>query len=174
VATLALNRKLQLIIQRLLLLGSVVLLLFVIPQVWITLTFRPQIFTAIEMVPAQDYAIVFGAQVYADFSLSDVTRERIEAAIQLYEQKQVQKIFISGDNRHNQEAEAIAWYAEQKGVPAQAIVLIGWGLIRMTPAATSPNWLPKPCWSRKNFICHGRCISVSKKAFGSPAWPSIG
>ena len=117
------RRKLQLIIQRLTLLGSVISVLFVIPQVWITLAFRPQIFTAIEMAPAQDYAIVFGAQVYADFSLSDVTRERIEAAIQLYEQKQVQKIFISGDNRHNQEAEAIAWYAEQKGVPVQALVI---------------------------------------------------
>jgi|GEM_PF-647701 len=117
------RRKPWLIIQRLTLLGSVVGVLFVIPQVWITLAFRPQIFTAVETVPAQDYAIVFGAQVYADFSLSDVTRERIEAALQLYRQQKVQKIFISGDNRHNQEAEAIAWYAEQNGVPAQAIVI---------------------------------------------------
>jgi SanA protein len=117
------RRKLQLIIQRLTLLGSIIGMLFVIPQAWITLAFRPQIFTAVETVPTQEYAVVFGAQVYADFSLSDVTRERIEAAIQLYEQKKVQKIFISGDNRHNQEAEAIAWYAEQKGIPTQAIMI---------------------------------------------------
>jgi vancomycin permeability regulator SanA len=64
-----------------------------------------------------EYGVVFGAYVGADRKLSDITRERIEGAVRSYRQGNIQKIFISGDNRHNQEADAIALYAQDSGVP---------------------------------------------------------
>ncbi|MBI5300980.1 MAG: YdcF family protein [Chloroflexi bacterium] len=57
----------------------------------------------------------------SDYSLTDVTRERIEAAILLYRQGAIQKLYVSADNRHNQEADAIARYAMSSGVSVEDI-----------------------------------------------------
>lgn len=76
------------------------------------------IFTKIEDIPFQtyDYAIVFGVGVASTGELSDIARERVEAAIQLYQQDRVDKLFISGDNRHYYQAQTMADYAIKAGV----------------------------------------------------------
>lgn len=58
-----------------------------------------------------------------DHSLSDVTRERGEAGIQLYKSGKVEKLFLSGDNRSNQQAVAMANYAIANGVDPDDIVI---------------------------------------------------
>ena len=93
------------------------------PQAWITIQFSDQIYRKLTEVPPHQYGVVFGARVNEDLSLTDVARERVEAAISLYEHGLITKLYISGDNRHNQEAEAIARYARHRGVPARAIVI---------------------------------------------------
>jgi vancomycin permeability regulator SanA len=55
-------------------------------------------------------------------TLADVTRERIEAAILLYKQGKIRRIFVSGDNRHNRETDNIAAYAVQRGVSANDVI----------------------------------------------------
>lgn len=45
-------------------------------------------------------AIVFGASVYSNGDLSPTLEERVETAIELYRAGKVDRILVSGDNRH--------------------------------------------------------------------------
>ncbi len=98
-------------------------LLFFAPQLWLTAQSSGRIYGQVESIPAHEYALVLGARVYDDGSLSDAARERVEAGVRLYRAGAVRKLYISGDNRNNQEAEVIARYAESQGVPAGDIVV---------------------------------------------------
>jgi vancomycin permeability regulator SanA len=97
--------------------------LFFLPQIFLTLHFKNKIYSSLNDIPQTDFAIVFGAAVRPDDSLSDVARERIAAAVLLYRQGKVKKLFISGDNRHNREVETIARFAVRQGVPEEDIIL---------------------------------------------------
>lgn len=97
--------------------------LFFLPQIFITLYFKNKIFSNPDDTPPKDFAIVPGAAVRDDFSLSDAARERIAAAVLLYQNGKVKKLFISGDNRRNQEVEAITRFAVKQGVPESDIIL---------------------------------------------------
>ncbi len=84
---------------------------------------KGRIYTSLNDIQPREYAIVFGARVYQGGSLSDVARERAEAAIWLYRQGKVRKLFISGDNRHNHEVETIARYAIDHGIPEADLIM---------------------------------------------------
>lgn len=74
-------------------------------------------------VPAERIAIVYGAAVYGNGRLSAVVRDRMETAIVLYENGQVQKLLLSGDNREADynEPGAMMAYALQRGIPQEDI-----------------------------------------------------
>lgn len=93
------------------------------PQIWLKIKYKDLIYGQIDTIPNKEYAIVFGAWVNEDRYLSDVTRERVEAGIELYKSQKVDKLFFSGDNRSNQQAEEMAKYAIQKGVDSSDIVV---------------------------------------------------
>jgi SanA protein len=78
-----------------------------------------------EDVPQARVAIVFGAGLYRDGSAGPVLSDRVETAVQLYEQGKVEKLLMSGDNRFIEynEPEAARQYALQRGVPDEDIVL---------------------------------------------------
>lgn len=76
-------------------------------------------------MPERPVAIVFGAGVWPNGTLSLILRERMDAAIELYEAGQVQRLLLSGDNRvetYNEPASMLD-YALSAGVPRDAIVL---------------------------------------------------
>lgn len=76
-------------------------------------------------MPARSVAVVFGAGVWPNGALSLILRERLDAAIELYEAGLVQKLLFSGDNRvedYNEPASMLA-YALEAGVPREDIVL---------------------------------------------------
>jgi vancomycin permeability regulator SanA len=100
----------------------VVLLLCFVPQLYLLLRYHNQIATGTAQLPAEEYGIVFGATVNDDLTLADVTRERIEAAVLLYKQGKIRRIFVSGDNRHNRETDNIVAYAVQRGVSASHVI----------------------------------------------------
>ena len=50
--------------------------------------------------PRPRVAIVFGASVYSSGELSPTLEERVEKAIELYRTQRVDRILVSGDNRH--------------------------------------------------------------------------
>ncbi|MCP4416232.1 MAG: hypothetical protein GY805_06400 [Chloroflexi bacterium] len=71
-----------------------------------------------EEIPTDHVAIVFGAAVYNNGRLSDILRDRMDTAVQLYLDGTVQKILVSGDNRFEDydEPTAMMEYAIEKGV----------------------------------------------------------
>ncbi|MGE5774897.1 MAG: vancomycin high temperature exclusion protein [Chloroflexota bacterium] len=101
---------------------SLLIVLFV-PQIWLKIKYSNLIHSQIDLLPAQEFAVVFGAWVKDDYSLSDVTRERVEAGVRLYKLGKVKKLFLSGDNRSNRQAEAMANYAVTNGVNANDIMI---------------------------------------------------
>jgi vancomycin permeability regulator SanA len=70
-------------------------------------------------------AIVFGAGLRWDGSPTPVLRDRVQAAVELYNQGRVKKLLLSGDNRFidYNEPGAMQEYALELGVPPEDLVL---------------------------------------------------
>jgi len=78
---------------------------------------------ALQQMPAERIAIVFGARVYKNGNLSGMVRDRVDTAILLYEAGKIDKLVFSGDNRfvdYNEPGEMAA-YAIARGIPSQDI-----------------------------------------------------
>lgn len=69
--------------------------------------------------PEDQVAIVFGARIYPNGTLSAMLRDRVDAAVDLYHAGKVQKLIMSGDNRFDNynEPGAMMAYAIGRGVP---------------------------------------------------------
>lgn len=77
-------------------------------------------------VPSKPVAIVFGASVNPNTKLpSDILRDRIVTAVDLYNKGKVEKLIMSGDNRvtHYNEPQVMQRYAMLLSVPEEDIVL---------------------------------------------------
>ena len=92
---------------------------------WILVTARPVRHETPGSVPQAQAAIVFGALVYRDGTLSWVTRDRVDAGIALYKAGRVQKLLISGDHGRTgyDEVNAMRSHALDAGVPAEDIFM---------------------------------------------------
>lgn len=74
-------------------------------------------------VPPARVAVVFGAKVYPDATVSAYTAQRLSAALRLYRNGRVEKILVSGDNgrmSYNEPAVMKAWLVAA-GVPEQDV-----------------------------------------------------
>ena len=73
----------------------------------------------------QKIAIIFGARIYSNGSLSPFLRDRVDGGIKLYNDGKVSKLLMSGDNHYREynEVAAMQKYALEQGVPKEAIVL---------------------------------------------------
>jgi SanA protein len=109
--------------KRWVLLFAILLIALFVPQIWLKLKYRSSIYGQIDAIPAREFGVIFGAWVRQDHSLSDVTRERVEAGVRLYKAGKVKKLFLSGDNRSNQQAESMAKYAVQNRVDPKDIII---------------------------------------------------
>ncbi len=72
-------------------------------------------------VPVRTWAIVLGAMVHPDGSLSDALADRLEGALALYRSGRVHRILVSGDGIHGEDGAMSQWLLDQ-GVPGEAIV----------------------------------------------------
>lgn len=70
-------------------------------------------------------AIVFGASVYSNGDLSPVLEDRVDTAIELYRARKVDRILVSGDNRHPSynEPKAMQEYLVTHAVAAKDVVV---------------------------------------------------
>jgi SanA protein len=70
-------------------------------------------------------AIVFGASVYGNRDLSPVLADRVDTAIELYRAHKVDRILVSGDNRHPSynEPKAMQEYLVTHAVAAKDVVV---------------------------------------------------
>lgn len=86
---------------------------------------QPSIHTSLSETPNAQTALVPGAAVYSNGTLSPIFRERVDTAIKLYKSGKVSKILVSGDNStvsHN-EVEPAKRYLLDNGIPDEDIFL---------------------------------------------------
>ncbi|GJD19988.1 hypothetical protein RIVM261_049440 [Rivularia sp. IAM M-261] len=78
-----------------------------------------------EQVPQQRIAIVFGAGLLPDGKPTPFLSDRVEAAVNLYHLKRVQKLLMTGDNSKvsYNEVRSMQQYAHNLGVPMKDIAL---------------------------------------------------
>lgn len=83
------------------------------------------IYASVESVPDTEVALVLGASVMRNGTLSPVLAERVDKAIELYRAGKVRKILMTGDDStadHN-EVEPVRRYLLAAGVPGEDIFL---------------------------------------------------
>ena len=107
-----------------LVIGMLTLVVLSFTKLVVELFAAPRTFT-VDNVPAERAAIVFGAGLLRDGSAGPVLSDRVNTAVQLYQQGKVDKLLMSGDNRFVEynEPEAMRQYALERGVPNEDIVL---------------------------------------------------
>jgi SanA protein len=100
------------------------LAILILPRLITALYKLPRIYSVNEL-PAQPVAIVFGAGLWRDGTPTNVLRDRISTAAELFFSGKVEKILMSGDNRYldYNEPGAMFAYAISLGVPEDVIVL---------------------------------------------------
>jgi SanA protein len=78
-----------------------------------------------ENAPNFRTAIVFGAGLRNDGSATQVLKDRVKTAVELYKSGKVEKLLLSGDNRfvNYNEPAAMASYALDLGVPQTDLIL---------------------------------------------------
>lgn len=114
-------------------LGALVIFALLVFRAWVNGQARDQIYAGPDSIPwlsPEEHspwpaAIVFGAGYWPGGRLSDALADRMDAAIALYESGKVSRLLLTGDNRvvDYNEPEAMAEYAERRGVPREALVL---------------------------------------------------
>ncbi len=105
-------------------LATAAVILYQLPALWLSLKYSDRQYTLNDELPSgYRTAIVYGAGVYRNGTASSVLRDRVNAAVQLYQAGQVDQIIMSGDNgaesRH--ETDVMTRVAVAAGVPAAAI-----------------------------------------------------
>ncbi|MCU0494115.1 MAG: YdcF family protein [Chloroflexaceae bacterium] len=113
------------LVQPLVLLVLLLIIAVLLGVTYVVETTRGYRFTQAAAVPNERVALVFGAGVRANGQPSPMLADRLDAAVALYKQGQVQKLLMSGDNSRQDynEVEAMRRYAVAQGVPAEAITL---------------------------------------------------
>jgi SanA protein len=85
--------------------------------------FSRQMFSDVKSLPEMEYGVLFGARVYGENRLTDAAKERADASVLLYKEGKIKKVFVSGDNANDQEAENLAKYLIANGVPIDNIFI---------------------------------------------------
>lgn len=95
-----------------------------LPRLITSLYSLPKIY-ALDSVPNERVAIIFGAGLRRDGTPTTILRDRVETGATLYFSGAVEKLLMSGDNRvvSYNEPEAMRSYALSLGVPEEAIVV---------------------------------------------------
>lgn len=106
-------------------LGIVFLIVFFSINSYIFLSSRNNIYNNIKEVPSAQTALVLGARVLSDGRLSDILKDRLDTAIELYQSGKVEKLLLSGDHggKYYDEVNPMKDYVLSKGIPATDIFL---------------------------------------------------
>ncbi|MGR6861262.1 SanA/YdcF family protein [Aliivibrio salmonicida] len=86
---------------------------------------RTQLYQDIEVLPAQETALVLGTSKYIRRTLNPYYQYRIDAAIELYKQNKVSHFLLSGDNAHRSYNEPWTMKRDllKAGIPEEIITL---------------------------------------------------
>lgn len=91
---------------------------------WTHYRYSQRIYT-VDSAPARRVAVVFGAAILPDGTVSAVLADRVRTGAELYHAGRVDKLLMTGDNRFvdYNEPEGMRRYALELGVPDQDIIL---------------------------------------------------
>ena len=93
-------------------------------RLWVEAKYRDRIHDRLEDVPPRPTAIVLGAGLWPDGSLTPILADRVATAADLYHAGAVQTLIFSGAaNPVRDEPQAMLDYAVRLGVPTEAILL---------------------------------------------------
>lgn len=92
-------------------------------RLYVHLSVRSRVYSDISRVPHCRVALVLGAKVRRDGSLSESLASRVNKAILLYKAHKCEKLLMSGDNRFKNynEPDRMRDYAVARGVPVEDI-----------------------------------------------------
>lgn len=88
-------------------------------------SYKNLVFLDIKEIPTSEVGIVFGAGVKKNGQPSDVLKDRLKTAAELYKTGKIRKILVSGDNRFENYSEPDAMYAyliENLEIPKENVV----------------------------------------------------
>ena len=86
---------------------------------------QPYTFDSIDATPATQAALVLGASVSAEGTLSPILKDRADRAVALYNARKVKKILVTGDNAtlSHDEVDPVGKYMVTQGVSKEDIFL---------------------------------------------------
>jgi SanA protein len=92
---------------------------------WVERRTAAQVYDTVEGVDPRPVALVLGAGLWSDGSLTPILADRVATAAELYQAGKVQKLLCSGDNRFvdYNEPQAMKDYAVRLGIPEDDVVL---------------------------------------------------
>jgi SanA protein len=92
---------------------------------WVERRIAERVYESVDQVPPGPVALVLGAGLWPDGSLTPILADRVATAVELYQAGKVQKLLCSGDNRFvdYNEPQAMKDYAVRLGVPEADVVL---------------------------------------------------
>jgi SanA protein len=114
-------------IRKIFLAGLILFVLFCLFSIVVNLYIRSysgkKIFSVQDSLPNVYTALVPGARVYSDSSLSLIVRDRVDKAIELYKSRKVKRILVSGDHgtKKYDEVNCMKKYLKDQGVPEEDI-----------------------------------------------------
>lgn len=110
--------------KRLLIAAVVLVCLPIAARVYVHFSVADRVYSDIDKVPHCHVAMVLGAWVHPDGTLSESLASRVDKAIALYKAGKCDKLLMSGDNRFKSynEPDRMCEYAIAHGVPPKAIV----------------------------------------------------
>ncbi len=108
---------------RLIAAAILILALPIAARVYMHYSVKDQIYPNVYDVPKCHVALVLGAGVRPDGSLTRSLASRVDRAVELWREGKVDRLLMSGDNRvtHYNEPERMRQYAMKRGVPREAI-----------------------------------------------------
>jgi SanA protein len=106
--------------------GTVVVLAglaLLVPNLVIPLSARAYIVPTVADAPQAQVAIVLGARVWADGTLSPMLADRLQTGVELYKAGKVKKLLLSGDHGQTDydEVNAMLRYALDHGIPDEDV-----------------------------------------------------
>jgi SanA protein len=105
--------------------AGIIAIIVVCANLGVYVSSEPYIYDSIDKAPHVQAALVPGAAIYADGSLSPVFLDRVDMAIALYQAQKVSKILVSGDNSTDtyNEVNPAREYLLSKDIPSADIYL---------------------------------------------------
>ncbi len=111
------------VVKNILVWSVIVVMIFFAINFYIIKSTKDQIFAIQDNISEQQTALLLGARVYDDGRLSHIMEDRALTAVELYQDKKVDKILISGDHGTSQydEVNAIKDYLINKNIAPEDI-----------------------------------------------------